>query len=376
MSYLKKVTIKGKELLFPNFFPDATRGVVRSLDSGDLKQVGVEGLVVNTYHLLSHPGSHLLEKFGGIKKFMNWDGWVISDSGGFQVLSMVFKNKKMGHISKKGVTFYLDTLNRQRPYLLTPEKSIQTQFKIGADIMICLDFFTPPDANETMVKKSVDMTIEWAKRSKEEFLKQLEKHHYTQNNRPLLFGVIQGGANYKERARCARELIKIGFDGFGLGGWPVDSEGKVDYEFLKVDAQLMPDDKPKYALGIGDPVAIVKSVEMGFNLFDCVLPTRDARHQRLYRFRKNPAEINLFDNPNAFEFVQIKKEVYKSAFYPIDKNCDCYTCRNYSLAYLHHLFKIKDSLAWRLATIHNLRLYVQLIQYLRKQMVKSRLGSK
>ncbi len=365
MSYLKKVTIKGKELLFPNFFPDATRGVVRSVDSGDLKQVGIEGLVVNTYHLLSHPGSHLLKKFGGIKKFMNWNGWVISDSGGFQVLSMVFKNKKMGRITSKGVTFYLDTLNHRKPYLLTPEKSIQTQFRIGADIMVCLDFFTPPNADELMTKRSVDMTIEWAKRCKEEFLEQLENHHYNQSNRPLLFGVVQGGTNYKERTRCARELIKIGFDGFGLGGWPVNDQGEIDYEFLKVDAQLMPDNKPKYALGIGNPAAIIKAVEMGFNLFDCVLPTRDARHQRLYRFKKDLTEVNLFDYPDNFEFVQIKKEIYKSAFYPIDKNCDCYTCRNYSLAYLHHLFKIRDSLAWRLATIHNLRLYTRLIQLLR-----------
>ncbi len=365
--YLHQVRIKGKSLDLPNFFPDATRGVVRSLDSYDLKKVGVEGVVVNTYHLLSHPGSLLLKKFGGVKKFMNWDGWVISDSGGFQVLSMIFRDKKMGRIEKEGVRFYLDTFNRQKPYLLTPEKSIQVQFRIGADMMVCLDFFTPPGADKDLTRQSVDTTIEWAKRCKEEFERQIRIRGLDDDNRPLLFGVIQGGNDYKERERCARELIKIGFDGFGLGGWPVDETGKVDYEFLQVDASLMPDGKLKYALGIGNPTAVVEAVKMGFNLFDCVLPTRDARHQRLYKFKKDPKEVNWFGEDNTVEFVQIKKEVYKDKFGPIDKNCDCYTCQNYTLAYLYHLFKIKDVLAWRLATIHNLRVYTRLIDELRRR---------
>ncbi|NOY14645.1 MAG: tRNA-guanine transglycosylase, partial [bacterium] len=366
--YLAKVRVKGKDLIFPNFFPDATRGVIRSLDSNDLVEAKVEGLVVNTYHLLSHPGSHLLKKFGGVKKFMNWGGWIVSDSGGFQVLSMVFKNKKLGKITSKGVTFYLDTFNRRKPYLLTPEKSIQTQFRIGADIMICLDFFTPPGADSDMTKKSVDTTIEWAKRCKQEFLKQLENHGYDENNRPLLFGVIQGGTDYKQRQRCAKELIKIGFDGFGLGGWPIDETGQMDYKMLSVDAQLMPDDKIKYGLGIGNPEAVIRSVKMGFNLFDCVLPTRDARHQRLYKFKKPLSQVNLLDQPDNFEFIQAKKDVYKSAFRPIDEECDCYTCQNYTLAYLHHLFKVKDALAWRLATIHNLRVYTLMVEKLRAEM--------
>ncbi len=369
MKYLKDVKIKGKKLRFPAFFPDATRGVVRSLDSRDLEKVGIEGIVVNTYHLLSHPGSHPLKNMGGVKKFMNWNGWLISDSGGFQILSMIFKNKKLGKVSSKGVEFYLDTFNKQKPYFLTPEKSIQTQFRLGADIMICLDFFTPPNADEEVAKLSVDTTIEWAKRAKEEFLKQLEQKKLKESNRPLLFGVIQGGTNYRERERCARELIKIGFDGFGLGGWPINERGEVDYDYLRIDAQLMPDDKPKYALGIGNPGAIVKSVEMGFNLFDCVLPTRDARHQRLYRFKKDPEDLNFSQLGDNFEFIQIKKEKYKGVFRPLDKNCDCYTCQNYTLAYLHHLFKIKDALAWRLATIHNLRVYARLIEKLRKEVL-------
>ncbi len=364
----KNVVIKDRRLSLPAFFPDATRGVIRSLDSQDLVKAKVEGLVVNTYHLLSHPGGHLLKKFGGIKPFMNWDGWIISDSGGFQVLSMVFKNKKLGQISRKGVTFYLDTFNRQKPYLLTPEKSIQTQFRIGADIMICLDFFTPPEADDDLVQRSVDTTIEWAKRCKQEFLKQLENHGYDKDNRPLLFGVIQGGTDYKQRERCAKELIKIGFDGFGLGGWPIDETGQMDYEMLKVDAQLMPDDKIKYGLGIGNPEAVVRSVKMGFDLFDCVLPTRDARHQRLYKFKRSLDKVNLFDQPDNFEFIQVKKDVYKSVFGPIDEECDCYTCQNYTLAYLHHLFKIKDALAWRLATIHNLRIYTKMIENVKQNL--------
>jgi len=362
---LSELPIKGGRLKLPTFFPDATRGVIRSLDSHDLKQVKVEGVVVNTYHLLSHPGSHLISTFGGVKPFMNWDGWVISDSGGFQVLSLIFRNQQMGSITDKGVRFYLDTFKRQKSYLLTPEKSIQTQFRLGADIMVCLDFFTPPQVDKDMAWQSVKTTIEWAKRCKEEFLRQLESRGLSETNRPLLFGVIQGGRDYALREYCAKELIKIGFDGFGLGGWPVDETGQIDYQYLQVDANLMPDNKPKYALGIGNPEAVVRSIQMGFDIFDCVLPTRDARHQRLYKFKSDPAKINLFEQPDSFDYVQIKKEVYKSHFTPIDPYCDCYTCRHYTLAYLHHLFKIKDALAWRLASIHNLRVYTRLIEIVR-----------
>jgi len=215
------LTIKGKELRLPVFFPDATRGVIRALDTIDLYNADINGLIVNTYHLLSQPGTEILSHIGGIKKFISWDGWIISDSGGFQMFSLIHRNKS-GTINKDGVTFHLTTKGGKHKYKITPEKCIQIQFDIGSDIMIVLDYFTPFNASREEAQKSIDLTIAWAKRCKAEFKKLCSDKNLTDDNRPLLFAVIQGG-HYKDlRKKCAEALQEIGFDGYVLGGWTMD----------------------------------------------------------------------------------------------------------------------------------------------------------
>lgn len=363
MSTLKSINIKGKTLNLPVFFPDATRGVIRSIDSKDLKDTGTEGIIVNTYHLLSQPGTDVLREVGGVKNFMNWNDWTISDSGGFQMFSLIHRNKSLGSIVKDGVNFYLDSKGGRKKYKITPEECIQIQFDIDSDIMIVLDYFTPHNASDDEIKRSVDWTIEWAKRCKDEFEKQCNQRNFDENNRPLLFGVVQGAHNKAERERCAIELEKIGFDGYGLGGWPFDNDGKIDMEIIEHIAKVTPDNKPRYGLGVGGPQDLVDCIRLGYNIFDCVLPTRDARHERLYVFKKDPNKIpDIFVEQDWFEYVYIRREKLMKDSGPINQYCDCYTCKNYSKAYLNHLFTIGDSLAWRLATIHNLRFYSMIIE--------------
>ncbi len=351
------LNLGGRKFKLPIFLPDATRGVVRSLDSTDLKNTGVLGVVVNTYHLLSEPGLDVLKKAGGVKKLMNFDGLVVSDSGGFQILSLIYEDKRLGEITDEGVVFNLTSTGERKKTLLTPEGSIRAQFALGADILICLDDCPPKDADTAVLKQSVEMTIAWARRCKDEFTKQQKKEKL--DGKPLLFAVIQGGRDKKLRQFCAEELKKIGFDGYGFGGWPIGENGRVDYETLEFTAELMPDDLPKYALGIGDPASIARCFKMGYAIFDCVLPTRDARHERLYILKDN-----LANEVDPAEYLYINREALANDLAPISKTCDCWTCRNFSQAYLRHLFKIKDTLAWRLATIHNLRTYTRLMELL------------
>jgi queuine tRNA-ribosyltransferase len=361
MSSLDSIKIKKEILTLPTFFPDATRGVIRTLDSEDLQKAGVEGLIVNTYHLMSKPGATVIKEAGGIKKLMNWPGWIISDSGGFQVLSLIYQDPTFGKINRDGVIFYKDSKGGKEKYNFTPEKSIQTQFALGADIMICLDDCPRINATPNEEEESIQRTIEWAKRCKIEFETQLKNKKVTDDNRPLLFGVIQGGSNKSLRQKCAQELQQIGFDGYGFGGWPLDEGGNYNHEILTFTANLIPKDKPKYALGIGNPQALAECFNQGWNIFDCVLPTRDARHARLYVLNPSPRE----DEQN-YTYIHIKQEKYVRDATPIDAACDCHTCQNYTRAYLNHLFNIEDMTAARLGTIHNLRTYTRLIEGLRK----------
>lgn len=356
---MNEITIKGQKLKFPVYFPDGTRAVVRAIDSQDIKNAGIEGIVVITYHLMTQPGISVIKQAGGIKKFMNWDGIVASDSGGFQIFSMIHRCKGLGKITDEGVRFTRGSMKDKKVF--TPEQSIQTQFDLDSDIMICFDDFTPYRANPDQIKESVDRTILWARRCKEEFEKQIQRQKLTDATRPILLGVIQGADSLKERERCAKELQKIGFDGYGFGGWPLDENGDFDYKIAKFTAELMPDNGPKFALGVGTPESIVEGQKMDYTIFDCVLPTRDGRHKRLYNFKKDPSQSL------ETEYLYIHRERYMRDFNPISDYCDCYTCKNYTRAYLNHLFKIEDTLAYRLATIHNLRTYSRLIDELRKQ---------
>ena len=358
-----KSIIRNKKVALPIFCPDATRGVLRAVDSKDIIGAGIEGLIVNTYHLLVAPGTDVLERAGGVGKFMNWSGLTISDSGGFQVYSLIHRKSGLGKITDEGVSFNLDG----EKHNLTPESCIQIQFGIGADIMICLDDCADQTLSEAEMIKSVDRTIAWAKRCRIEFDKEIKYRKLDESTRPLLFAVVQGGNYINQRKRCALELTKIGFDGFGFGGWPISEDGKLNVEALRATVEYTKDSKYRYALGVGDPKSCVECAAMGYNIFDCVLPSRDGRHGRLYVWKNDPKTTYI--NSNFYEYLRIDKAEYTKDISPISEFCDCYTCKNYSRAYLRHLAKINDTLAYRLNTIHNLRFYAQLFERIQEMSV-------
>jgi queuine tRNA-ribosyltransferase len=348
---------------FPIFLPDATHGAVRSVSSSDLIEAKVEGVVVNTYHLADNEQRAKLDRTGGIKNMMDFQGFVASDSGGWQLFSLIHRRGKKEHITDEGVVFDSD---EGKKVIFTPEKSVQTQFSIRPDMMICLDDFTPPEADSKRVRESVERTILWAKKSKEEYLRILDEQGIDERKKPLLLAVIQGGTDKELRKYCAQALIDIGFDAYGFGGYVVDENKGLDMEISEYVAELIPDDTIKFALGTGKPYDIVRLSDMGWDIFDCTLPTRDARHQRLYTFGNKPAGHKDLINPDIFQFLYIGKQIFKEDNRPIDELCDCYTCTNHTRAQLHNYFKTKDSMALRLATIHNLRHYTKLIEYLRE----------
>lgn len=339
----------------PVFFPDATRGLIKSLDTTDIENTKTNGILVNTYHLFKDLGIEYIKLRGGIKKFMNWKGFVISDSGGFQVGSLIKMNPTKGHVSNRGVLFKPDG---EKQVMLTPEKSIEFQMELGSDMVVVLDDFTDPKATHDVAKISVDRTILWAKRSKIEFDRICNLKHLDSNNRPLILGVVQGGFYQDLRKYCAEELVKIGFDGFGYGGWPINEDGSFDLESAKTIADNTPKEYVLYGLGVGMPEDIVALCKLGYNIFDCVLPTRDARHGRAYVFTGKGTE---------YKFISLKKGKLMEDDSKLSDNCDCLTCERYTKSYLAHLFKTGDSSAGRLITIHNLRFYSMLMEKIRNK---------
>lgn len=348
-------------IALPIFFPDATRGFIRSIDTKDLESTKTLGVLVNTYHLYKELGTDFIKKVGGIRKYMNFSGGVISDSGGFQVGSLVKKNPDLGKVTDKGVTFKMPG---QKKILLTPEDSIRFQMDLGVDMVVALDDFDAPNATQKEAIESVERTIYWAKRCKLEYQKICKRRKLTEDTRPYFLGVIQGGRSKDLREYCIKKLLEIGFDGLGYGG-EEKVKGVVNYDLAEFIRRLVPDNYFLYALGVGKPEDIVELVKRGYNIFDCVLPTRDARHGRIYVYNaKTIDEIDL-TKKDFYEFYSPRKAKNLHDFKPLSTACDCLTCTNYTRSYLTHLFKIGDSLAGRLATIHNLRFYSILMEKLR-----------
>jgi queuine tRNA-ribosyltransferase len=345
----------------PAYFPDATRGVVRTVDSRDLESCRVRGLVVNVFHLSTRPGTGLIKQAGGIHELMAWRRPIASDSGGFQLMSMIRENARYGTVSDRGIHF-VDADAGRKKVLFTPERSIRFQFDLGADLMVCLDDCPAPDAGPMETKAAVERTIHWAGRCREEFDRLLKARIREGAQRPLLFGVIQGGYDKALRKQCAEALLNLDFDGFGFGGWPLTPEGDLAAHILAYTAQLVPDHLPRFALGVGSPEHIVRCHQMGWRIFDCVLPTRDARHGRLYAFSADSLDQVDVRAPDFYRFVYVRDAKHKRVGDPVSTACDCPSCQSYSLAYLHHLFDIGDPLGLRLATLHNLRFYTQLLE--------------
>ncbi len=345
----------------PAFFPDATHGAVRSAGFSAVYEAGLPGLEMNTYHLMSRPGPKLIKSLGGLHGFTGYRGVILTDSGGFQLYSLIRENPAYGEIREKEIIFRPDMGREKLTY--TPEKCIQAQLQYGADIVMALDLCTDPADPLDVQRRSVELTVKWGKRCRDEF----DRLTARMENKPLLFGIVQGGADRDLRRECADRLEEIGFDGYGFGGWPLTPEGTLWTDVLQMAADAMPDSKIKYAMGLGRPEEIVRLVDMGYDLFDCVIPTREARHQRLYVM--NPEE----DTPDGvrrsdgrfFRHMYIMDDEYARDGSPVDSACDCELCRSHSRAYLQHLFKANDPQAMRLATAHNLRFYGRLMELLR-----------
>lgn len=357
----KSFKSKNGNLPLPVFFPDATRAVLRTLDSIDIENTKTPGVLVNTYHLYKDLKKDVLKNHKGIRNFMSWEGGLISDSGGFQVMSLAKKLGGKNAISDKGVIF----TESGKKVELTPEKSVQFQMLLNTDMVIVLDDFTPPNATRAQAKKTVERTILWAKRSKKEFLKICKVKKLNSTSRPYLLGVVQGGKYQDLRKYCTEELIKIGFDGLGYGGWPINSDKTFDYESAKTIADNTPKNYLLYGLGIGKPEEIVECVKLGYHIFDCVLPTRDARHKRLYVFNSTTLDTINVNKSNFYSYYVPNKGKHYSDPKAVSTACDCLLCTKYSRGYLAHLFKSNEITAMRLATIHNLRFYSILMEKLR-----------
>ncbi|MFH2062255.1 MAG: tRNA guanosine(34) transglycosylase Tgt, partial [Candidatus Beckwithbacteria bacterium] len=340
--------------------PDATRAVIRALDSRDIIETKTLGILVNTYHLYTELGKLALVKFGGVRQFMGYKGGVISDSGGFQVMSLCKTHD--GKVTDEGVKF---NLSKNKSMLLTPEKSISYQMLLKPDMLVVLDDFTMPGCSKKEARESVERTILWAKRCKVEFERICKKEMIAKKDRPYLLAVVHGGKYQDLRKECALRLVEIGFDGYGYGGWPMDEDNKFDLVSAKTIAKIVPESKFLYGLGIGKPEDIVACVDLGFNIFDCVLPTRDARHGRLYVYTEKTMDNIDIKKKNFYEYLSPKRGRYSNDDSPVSTACDCLLCTRYSRAYLYHLFKLKDLTAYRLATIHNLRFYSILMEKLR-----------
>jgi queuine tRNA-ribosyltransferase len=349
-------------LALPAFLPDATRGFVRCVDSADLRAAGVNGLMVSSFHVGAHPGSRSIQRLGGLHRFAGWDGPIVTDSGGFQVLSLIRNNPGAGEIRPNDVVFRDPGSGEKRR--LTPESVIRTQLQLGSDVVIALDDCTGVDASDTEQRLSVQRTIRWFRRSREEFERQRQGRR-DEVGWPLLVGVAQGGSDPSLRRECAEALLDEGADGIGFGGWPVDASGRLQEEMFLLLNQLVPASLPIFALGVGKPEHLVRLTKHSRRfIFDCTLPTRDARHQRLYVFNATWAAESLPAGDDFYRYVYILDSEYARDERPVEPGCDCACCRQYERAFIHHLFKTKDALGERLATIHNLRFFSRLIERL------------
>ncbi len=320
----------------PMFMPVGTQATVKTLSPEELKEIGSAVILSNTYHLWLRPGEDIVNQAGGLHKFMNYDGPILTDSGGYQVFSLV-KNKK--DITEEGVKFksHLDGSN----LLLTPELSIQIQNKLDSDIAMSFDECPPASASYEYIENSLKRTLRWAKRGK-------DVHN---NKNQSLFGIIQGGPHEELRKYSAIETVKLDFDGYSIGGVANDGESKEDmYKAIDYSIPYIPLDKPRYLMGVGEPIDIIEGVIRGVDMFDCVLPTRIARHGNAFtRYGK----------------INIKNSKFSRDFSPIEEDCDCYACKNYTKAYIRHLIVANETFGQRLLSIHNIRFLVRLTEELR-----------
>ena len=327
----------------PMFMPVGTAATVKGISPEELKAMNAGVVLSNTYHLWLRPGEDIVAKAGGLHRFMNYDGPMLTDSGGFQVFSL----GKTRQIKEEGV--YFKSILDGKSLFLSPEKAIHIQNKLGADIIMSLDECAPYPCTHEYMEDSVERTLRWAKRGK-------EAHQNTENQ--ALFGIVQGGAHTDLREHCAKELVKMDFPGYSIGGTSVGEPKDVMYQMIDDAIRFLPEDKPRYLMGVGNPIDLIEGAIRGVDMFDCVLPTRVARHGALM---------------TSYGRVNINNEKYKEDFTPLDPNCDCYTCTHYTKAYLRHLHKADELFGKRLLSIHNVRFLLKLAEDIRDAIRHDRL---
>lgn len=328
----------------PAFMPVGTYGTVKSLTPEEVKSTGAQILLGNTFHLMLRPGPEVIQAHGDLHDFMNWHGPILTDSGGFQVFSLTELRK----LTEDGVTFR-SPLNGEKIHL-TPERSIEMQRVLGSDIVMIFDECTPYPANHRVAKASMELSLRWAKRSK-------VAHG---ESKQALFGIIQGGMHEDLRKASLLELADIGFDGYAIGGLSVGEPKDIMLEVLEFTTPHMQKDKPRYLMGVGKPQDLLDGVMRGVDMFDCVMPTRNARNGHLFTTKG---------------VIKIRNARYKHDLAPLDEDCSCYTCQNYSRAYLHHLYRAGEILSARLNSLHNTHYYQFLMHSIREAIREDRLDA-
>ncbi len=340
---LGRIVTPHGEIETPVFMPVGTRATVKTMTPEEVKDLGAKIILSNTYHLYLKPGHDLVKEAGGLHRFMNWNGPILTDSGGFQVFSL----GELRKIKEEGVEFrsHIDGSK----HFISPETSIDIQNALGSDIMMCFDECVPYPADYEYAKQSMERTTRWAKRCKE---------HHKDWNTQALFGIIQGGMFRDLREQSAKDLVEMDFCGYAVGGLSVGEPMDVMCEVLDYTTPLLPRDKPRYLMGVGSPDYLFEAVIRGIDMADCVLPTRIAR---------NGTAMTSHGK------VVIRNGKYSRDFTPLDPECDCYTCRNYTRAYIRHLFNVDEILALRLTTIHNLYFLINLMERIREAIKEDRL---
>ena len=329
----------------PVFMPVGTQATVKSMTPEELKEVGAQIILANTYHLFLRPGHELIKEAGGLHKFMHWDRPILTDSGGFQVFSL----GALRTISEEGVEFrsHLDGSKQ----FLSPEKAMEVENALGADIIMAFDECCPYPSTYEYTKKSMERTTRWAKRCKEAHNRKEEQG---------LFGIIQGGFYKDLRKQSAEDLIKLDFPGYAIGGISVGEPKEEFLDILNYTAPLMPENKPRYLMGVGTPDYLVEAAIAGIDMCDCVIPTRLARHGTAFTSKGK---------------IVVRNAIYERDFNPLDDECDCYTCKNYTRAYIRHLVKTNEILGIRLLSIHNIKFLTNLMDKVRIEIERDNLGS-
>lgn len=337
------VTTAHGKINTPVFMPVGTYGTVKALDPRELVDMGAQIVLGNTFHLMLRPGTEVLKQHGDLHDFMQWQLPILTDSGGFQVFSLA----KMRKITEEGVSFR-SPIDGSKVWL-SPEVSMQVQRDIGSDIVMCFDECTAYPVTEAEARDSMELSMRWARRCRDE--------HNSLENPNALFGIVQGGMHIPLRERSAAELTNIGFDGYAIGGLAVGEPKEMREQVLGDTLPFLPKHAPRYLMGVGKPADIIEAVRLGVDMFDCVMPTRNARNDTIF---------------TSAGVLKLRNARYRQDTKPLDERCDCYTCQNFSRSYLHHLSKCGEILGARLNSVHNVRFYLRLMEDIRASIESAR----